>query len=190
MKKVERLQWIERTYGSDCVSPYRACYDWPTLEAALVDFEQRGLRPSIRTDRSEGATQGYLMPFLFFTNVEAARKLWDQHRTNLIYIVAASVQPVRVQGVAERLDDEHVFFEVNSKEPMISQRDMYKHPENLDRYIVGPSSQYFWCGRLWRVWRPEYLERFALDQVYSALFRGAADELTFSVKADGRVVIW
>lgn len=195
MKKLERLAWIERTFGRDVVSPYEACYDYADIHAALRRSWDRGSRPSIRTDYTAGQEQGYNLPFLHllkddYSDIERARFLWNKHGTRLVYIVVDAVQPVICNGVAERLDDEHIFIEINDKEPDSTQRHMYRHPENLRQFVVGPSSRYFMEGILRPCYKPEWCGVYSLDRIYAAMYQGGAQELTFSIRADRSTIIW
>lgn len=199
MKKLERLAWIERTFGADMVSPYKACYTWGQIILALSGFWSRGdPRPGVRTDFIGGDTQGFNLPFVYpvsdTAGVEAVRRIWLGYSHALVYIVSGSVQPVLTQGVAERLDDEHVFFEVNDKEPEVTQRHMYDHPQNLRQFVLGPSSAYIRRDRggerLFPCYNPEWGAVQSLDRIYAAMYQGGAHELTFSIKMNKRVILW
>lgn len=194
MKKLERLAWIERTFGRDVVSPYEACYDWADIYSSIQNSWLRGSRPSIRTDWVAGATQGFNLPFVHLIDDEAAlergREVWNKYGTALVYIVVDAVQPVICNGVAERLDDEHIFVEINDKEPDSTQRHMYKHPENLRQFTIGPSSGYIMEGILRPCYKPEWCGVYSLDRIYAAMYQGGAQELTFSIRANRGVVIW
>ena len=48
--------------------------------------------------------------------------------------------------MAGKLDAAHVLFEWTDKEHEISQREMYKKPENLRQLALGPSGYVFLWG--------------------------------------------
>jgi hypothetical protein len=192
MKKIERLRWIERVFGPEYVSPYVACYTWDEITSAICGWKhEKGW--SVRTDTRNGTTQGLLCPFLFEASLADVYRIWRRHGDALVYIVCGRVQPVMLQGVGMRLDDEHVFFEINDQEPMIAQRHMYDRPENLRSFVVGHGGGYFWNGRAYRSHEPEDVWRFGLDIVYSRIMEvnvPIGEEVTFSVLPDRSIVIW
>lgn len=194
MKKLERLRWIEATYGSEYVSPYKECHTWDEIHKAMLQmFDQADNRwPSLRTDFPDGLQQGFNLPFLMNPTFDQVKEVWDKHREDLVYIICRSVQPILCCGVAQRISDEHIVVEINDQEPMIAQRAMYRKPENLTCLFLGPGSGVEWQGQMRRVHNPEDAGYLALDKIYSALFAGGAEELTFTVMARPykKIVIW
>lgn len=191
MKKVARLKWIEETFGKDFVLPYRVCKDHYDIFLAISIFEMSKKTWGMRTDFPEGHTQGFGLPFLFHGTPEGAAKIWDANKDKLVYIVSENILRYKLQAVAVKLDDEHVLFEWNDKEPEISQRQMYKHPENLRQLALGPNNLVFpWNGSPLRSVRPEYAADLQFDRIYDVMVHSNVDEATFSIRDDGRLVIW
>jgi hypothetical protein len=191
VKKVARLKWIQETFGKDFVLPYRVCKDQYEIHLAICIFEMGKKTWGMRTDTSTGQTQGFNLPFLFKGTPEGAAKIWDEHQHKLEYIVSENVLKVRLQAVAVKLDPEHVFFEWNDKEPEISQRQMYRHPENLRQIVLGPSNYVFpWDGQPMRSVRPEYAASQRFDKIYDVMVHSDVDEATFTVRDDGKLVVW
>lgn len=191
MKKVARLKWIEETFGKDFVLPYRVCNDQYELHLAICIFEMQKQTWGMRTDTRNGSTQGFNLPFLFHGKIQEAGKIWDAYKDKLVYIVSENVLKVRLQAVALKLDPEHVLFEWNGKESEISQRHMYKHSENLRQIALGPSNFVFpWNGSPLRSVRPEYAADYKFDKIYDVMVHSDVDEATFTVRDDGKLVVW
>jgi len=145
----------------------------------------------MRTDFRDGNTQGFNLPFIHHGTMEEASKIWGQHTENLVYIVSENVLRRRYSAVALKLDSEHVFFEWNDKEPEISQRAMYKKPGNLRQIALGPNNYVFpWDGPLIRSVRPEYAADLKFDEIYDVMIHSDVDETTFTLRDDGKLVVW
>jgi hypothetical protein len=159
-------------------------YDLWTLQARRTT--------GMRTDWITGHDQGYQLPFGWNLDLQRALEFMEQHGNKLVYIVACGGQvKAECNGVALRLDSEHAFFEINLKEPGIAQRHMYKHPDNLTRFVLGPPGYCYWLGQHWRSYRPEDMSRWSFDTVYRQLFLHSEHELTFSVRdKDRSIVLW
>lgn len=191
MKKVARLKWIEETFGKDFVLPYRVCVDQYDISLAICCFHMAKKTWGMRTDTKEGTTQGFSLPFLFHGTPEGAAKIWDAHKDKLVYIVSENILRYKLQAVAVKVDPEHVLFEWNDKEPEISQRQMYNRPENLRQIALGPNSLVFpWNGQPIRSVRPEYAQGFKFDMIYDVMVHSDVDEATFSIRDDGKLVVW
>lgn len=191
MKKVERLRFVESTFGPEFVSPYRACSTLPEIEAAIAGFEASGRTWGLRTDFADGTTQGYQLPFLHHGTPAAARRLWEQRGAGLVYIVCENILRRRLSGVGVKVGPDRVLFEWNDREPTISQRQMYDRPENVRRVVVGPGG----CELVWGyapMWcvPPERASWWGFDRVYDAMVHQGVDEATFTVREDGRIVVW
>lgn len=191
MTKLERLSWIERTFGTDCISPYLACRNLVSMINAIDGFQRGGRGVGIRTDLVDGHTQGYQLPFVWKAGFDDAHKLWEKHRDRLVYIVCENVLRVRLNAVAQKLDAEHVFFEFNDREHETTQRDMYKQPDNVRRIALGPNRFVLPWGNLFvRCVDPVDASFYRFDQIYDILIHSDQDEATFSVREDGRLVVW
>lgn len=191
MKKVERLKWIEETFGKDFVLPYRVCYDHHDLFLAIAGFEIVKKTWGMRTDFRNGTTQGFNLPFVHHGTPQAAGDVFDKWGEKLVYIVSENVLRRRYSAVAVKLDPEHVLFEWNGREPEISQRQMYRKPENLRQIVLGPNNLVFpWDGLPIRSVRPEYASDLKFDQVYDVMIHSEVDETTFTLRDDGKLVVW
>lgn len=191
MKKVERLRWIEETFGKDFVLPYWVCMEWSQMDLAIKNFEIAKHTWGLRTDLRNGQDQGYQLPFIHHGNLEEARKVFEKHQEKLLYIVCENVLVRRLSAVAIKIDPEHVLFEWNDKETTISQRAMYKHPENLRQLVLGPNNTVFpWDGSPMRATRPEYAAFLKFDGIYDVMVHSEVDEATFTVRDDGKVIVW
>jgi hypothetical protein len=191
MKKVARLKWIEETFGRDFVLPYRVCKDPYEIHLAISIFEMQKKTWGMRTDSKNGQTQGFNLPFVHHGTPEKVGEVWEKHKDKLVYIVVENVLKVRLHAVAVKLDSEHVLFEWNDKEPTISQRQMYARPENLRQIVLGPSNFVFpWNSLPVRSVRPEYALDLQFDRIYDVLIHSDVDEATFTVRDDGKLVVW
>lgn len=192
MKKIARLRWIEETFGKDFVLPYWVCTEWAQIELAIKNFEAGKRTWGLRTDLRNGHDQGYQLPFIHHGEIEKAKEVFEKHSDALLYIVCENVLLRRLSAVAIKLDPEHVLFEWNDKEATISQREMYKKPENLRQIVLGPSGYFFpWGGGMpLRCVPPEYAEGFKFDEIYEVMIYSDVDEATFTVRADGKVIVW
>lgn len=191
MKKVERLRWVEETFGKEFVLPYWVCTEWPQIELAVQDMDNKRRTWGLRTDLRNGQDQGYQLPFVHHGNKEEVKKIFDEHQGKLLYIVCENVLIRKLSGVAIKIDQEHVLFEWNDKETTISQRAMYKHPENLRQMAFGPNNLVFpWDGGPIRSTRPEYGAFFKFDEIYDVMIHSDVDETTFTVRDDGKVIVW
>ena len=194
MTKVERLRWIEETYGSEFVLPYRVCWTWRDILAAL-DWLWREVgdpTPGIRTDRrGVDGRQIHSLPFLWpVRDNKEALDFWRQHFEALVYIVSSGAQPVRAHGVATAVDGGMV-VEVNDREPWATQRTMYRRSENVRLVGVSDEQSYLWLGpRLVRAVRPHEGSWLRLDTLYDLLPFSPEGEITFSVKPEGRLIVW
>lgn len=191
MKKVARLKWIEETFGKDFVLPYRVCNDQYEIFLAISIFEMSKKTWGMRTDTKEGTTQGFSLPFVHHGTPGEAAKVWDKHKEKLVYIVSENVLRRRLSAVAIKLDAEHILFEWNGKEAEISQREMYKRPENLRQIVLGPNNLVFpWDGAPIRSVRPEYTADLKFDEIYDVMVHSDVDETTFTLRSDNKVVVW
>lgn len=196
MKKLDRLRWIQETFGYSATARYIPAYTWQQMYEALLSFWAGGVeKVGIRTDTRNGAEQGFNLPFVHGlrpNDLDKASALWTQYGDKLVYIVTGqTVQPCLANGVAIRLDEEHVFFEVNDVEPDITQRHMYDRPENLKQFVVGSGGHVLWQGRFYRCYRSEDVWALNYDAVYRAIYYGGVDEITFSIRQrDRSLVIW
>lgn len=191
MKKLERLLWIERTFGPEFVLPYRACRTWEEIEFAFSRFESAGRTWGIRTDFVNGRCQGHGLPFLHHGSAAGAKEIWSLHGEKLVYIVSENVLRRRLSGVGIKVGSEHVLFEWNDKEPTISQREMYDKPENVQRIVVGPGGYELVFGEIpIRCVPPEYTSWRRFDEIYDVMIHMDVDEATFTVREDGKLVVW
>lgn len=192
MKKVARLRWIEEMFGTEYVNPYHVCKSLDEMRVAIEDFDLMKRTWGIRTDYPTGSTQGYQLPFVHHGSLEEATKLWTTHGDKFVYIVCGNILHRRLSGVAVKLDSEHVLFEWNDKEHEISQREMYKRPENLKQIALGPSGYVFpWGGQVpLRCVPPEYGVELRFDGIYDVMVHGQVNEATFTVRDDGKVIVW
>jgi hypothetical protein len=191
VKKVARLKWVEETFGKGFVLPYYVCKDPYEITLAISIFALWKKTWGMRTDTKEGTTQGFNLPFLFHGTPEGAAEIWAAHQDRLVYIVSENILRYKLQAVAVKLDAEHVLFEWNSKEPTISQRQMYNRPQNLRQIALGPNNVVFpWDGSPLRSVRPEYAADLKFDQIYDVMVHSDVDETTFSIRDDGKLVVW
>lgn len=190
MRKLDRLAWVERTFGSECVMPYRACRTWGDIRLAISWHEEVPRTWGMRTDRPGGAQQGFNLPFLFHGTHDGAHEIWEAHTTSLVYIVSKNIPSVQLNAVAMRIAPEHILIEWNSKEKTISQRQMYDRLENVRRAVFGPGSGIPWNRRVWRVMGPLEGSQYRFDKVYQTMMTHNLDEVTFSVAADFQLVVW
>lgn len=191
MNKLERLEWIERTFGPEFVSPYFACRDYSAMETAICVFEAKQKTYGIRTDLADGHVQGYQLPFVWKASREEAMKLWLAHGTKLVYIVCENVPRRRLSAVAQKLDAEHVLFEFNDKEPEQHQRHMALKPENVRQIALGPNRYVIpWGNLIVRCFDPSEASDYRFDKIYDILIHSDEDEATFCVREDGRIVVW
>lgn len=191
MKKVARLKWIEETFGKDYVLPYRVCKDHYDIFLAISGFEMVKKTWGMRTDTKDGSTQGISLPFVHHGTPQAAAKVWDEWKDKLVYIVSENILRRRYSAVAVKMDPEHVFFEWNDKEPEISQRAMYKNLGNLRRIVLGPNNLVFReDGIAYRSVRPEYTSDLKFDEIYDIMVHFDVKETTFTLREDGKLVVW
>jgi hypothetical protein len=191
LKKLARLKWIEETFGKDFVLPYRACFNREDIFLAIGGFEIVKKTWGMRTDSRNGQTQGFNLPFIHHGTPQGAAEIWDKHGEKLVYIVSENVLRRRYSAVAVKLDLEHVLFEWNGMEPEISQRQMYRKPENLRQIVLGPNNLVFpWNGLPIRSVRPEYASDLKFDQVYDVMIHFNVEETTFTLRDDGKLVVW
>lgn len=191
MKKVARLKWIEKTFGKDYVLPYLVCNDRKELFQAIMGFEKVKKTWGMRTDFRNGFSQGFNLPFVHHGTTKEAAKVWSEYGKKLVYIVSENVLVRRLSAVALKLDSEHILFEWNDKEPTISQRAMYQRPENLRQIVLGPNNLVFpWNGLPVRSVRPEYAADLKFDRIYDIMVHFDVDETTFTVRDDGKLVVW
>lgn len=191
MKKVARLKWIEETFGKDYVLPYVVCFNQAEIMKAIAGFQSAGKTWGMRADTREGSTQAISLPFIHHGTREAAQKVWDEFQDKCVYIVCGNVLRRRYSAVAVKMDPEHVFFEWNDKEPEISQRAMYKNLENLRRIVVGPNNLVFReDGIAYRSVRPEYTSDLKFDEIYDIMVHFDVKETTFTLRDDGKLVVW
>jgi len=191
LKKVARLKWIEETFGKDYVLPYVVCFNQAEIMKAIAGFQSAGKTWGMRADTREGSTQAISLPFIHHGTREAAQKVWDEFQDKCVYIVCGNVLRRRYSAVAVKMDPEHVFFEWNDKEPEISQRAMYKNLENLRRIVVGPNNLVFReDGIAYRSVRPEYTSDLKFDEIYDIMVHFDVKETTFTLRDDGKLVVW
>ena len=192
MKKIARLKWIEETFGKEFVSPYIVCMTPQEISYAVSKFEDEKRTWGLRTDTKDGSVQGYNLPFVHHGTPEKASEVWNKWGDKLAYIVVENILVRRLSAVAIKLDQEHVLFEWNDKEHTISQRDMYKRPENLRQIVLGPSNYFFpWgVGEPIRGVRPSYAADQGFDRIYDVMVHSDVDEATFTLRQDGRVIVW
>jgi hypothetical protein len=191
MHKLERLEHITRTFGPEFVVPYRACRTWPEIEAAIKWFETNGEpKWGMRTDTLGGQIQGFGCPFVYPGTLDGALAVWNEHHDRLVYIVCGAVQPVICHGVGILIDDEHVFFEINDKEPHITQRNMYDRPGNLKSLVLGHAGHVNWNGGFLRSFDPEDAQNIRLDSIWRTMVLNKVSEATFSIRQTGKIVIW
>lgn len=191
MKKVARLQWIQETFGKDFVLPYQVCKDHYEIFLAVSAFEMGKKTWGMRTDFRNGDTQGFNLPFVHHGTPQAAAEVWDKYGDKLVYIVSENVLRRRYSAVAVKLDPEHIFVEWNDKEPEISQRQMYKNLENLRRIVLGPNNLVFReDGIAYRSVRPEYTADLKFDEIYDVMVHFDVKETTFTLREDGKLVVW
>ena len=145
----------------------------------------------MRTDTRDGSVQGFNLPFVHHGTPEKAGEVWEKYGTKLAYIVSENVLRRRYSAVALKLDPEHILFEWNDKEPEISQRQMYSKVDNLSRLVLGPNNLVFReDGVSMRSVRPEYTSRLRFDEIYDVMVHYDVDETTFTLREDGKLVVW
>lgn len=94
MKKLDRLRWIATTFGYEFVLPYRVAYAPFEALTAIDEFRKRGHEPSIRTDYKDGATQGFVLPFVYPSAThEDFVRIWNMWGDRLVYIITEGVSP-------------------------------------------------------------------------------------------------
>jgi hypothetical protein len=136
-------------------------------------------------------TQAISLPFIHHGTTAAAQKVWDEFKTKCVYIVCENVLRRRYSAVAVKMDPEHIFFEWNDKEPEISQRAMYKNLGNLRRIVLGPNNLVFReDGIAYRSVRPEYTSDLKFDEIYDIMVHFDVKETTFTLREDGKLVVW
>lgn len=199
MNKVDRLNLVVARYGHEFVLPYRVCHSWPEIEMAVRDFESTGQKWGMRTDYPGALHQGMSLPFVKDCTLQKVRDVWVEYGSRLVYIIHHTIHEECINAVALRLDSEHVFFEYNVVDLMVSQRRMYDHPRNLRWMIVGPMHlrQYSYDGsyssRL-PVFVPE--DSSVQDLRFSTIYRimeayPEESEITFTIRLNTRkIVIW
>jgi hypothetical protein len=161
------------------------------IESAVVDFEVQRRTWGVRTDCPNGTAQGYSLPFIWKGTLVEALKLWNEHKDRLLYIVVENVLRVQLHAVAVKLDAEHVLFEWNDKEPEIWQRQMYRKPENLRKIVVGPGGyELLWGYAFVRCVPSEYTSQWRFDDIYDVIIHSDVDEVTFTVREDGKLIVW
>lgn len=194
MKKLERLLYIERVHGPEFVNPYAVCYTKDDMSRAYHDlWLSRAMRKTnIRTDWIKpGRDQGYELPFAAQIDLSQAYAFMDQHGRDLVYLVNMALVKAAINGVAIRLDANHALFEINAKEPGIPQRHMYRSPENLQQFVLGPSGYWIWNGSPMRCYQPSDMWGWSFDVVYRQMFLHGEEELTFSVRDfDRSIILW
>lgn len=193
MKKIERLKWIENNLGPEFVLKYFLCKNWEEINKAIDFFENQKNSWGMRTDMREGIIQSYLSPFLFHGNRKDAFKIWNKNREFLYYIIYENILVYLCNGVAVRVDEEHIIIEFNDKEPDSPQRDMYKHPQNLRIIGVGPLSMILHPKRhdlLVRCFNPEETMIYSFEIIYRLMIYSTVEEITFSIKPSGKIIIW
>jgi hypothetical protein len=191
VKKVARLKWIEEVFGRDYVLPYRVCRDLTEINLAIARLDEAKRTWGMRTDFKDGAAQGFNLPFVHHGTPEKAAEVWGQYGEKLVYIVSENVLRRRYSAVAVKMDPEHIFFEWNDKEPEISQRAMYKNLGNLRRIVVGPNNLVFReDGISYRSVRPEYTSDLKFDEIYDIMVHFDVKETTFTLREDGKLVVW
>lgn len=191
MKKIDRLRWIEETFGKDYVLPYVVCFTQAEIMKAIAEFQNAGKTWGMRSDTREGTTQAINLPFIHHGTPEAAQKVWDEFQNKCVYIVCGNVLRRRYSAVAIKMDPEHIFFEWNDKEPEISQRAMYKNLGNLRRIVLGPNNLVFReDGIAYRSVRPEYTSDLRFDEIYDVMVHFDVKETTFTLRDDGKLVVW
>jgi hypothetical protein len=194
LKKIERLRWLQATFGRDAVLPYETCVTWEEILAAIRRFERAGCTWGMRTDTVNGQTQGYSLPFVLHGSLEEARGIWDEHGTEFVYIVSQNILRYDLNGVAVSIDPEHALVEINDVDRDVSQRGMYI-PGHTRAFGLGPSRGIVIENAIFvRCVDPEswYARDRRLDRVYEFLrWTPGIEELTFSVRAgDRRLVLW
>lgn len=196
MKKIDRLKWIEKTFGPGFVLPYFYCQTWEEIEKAIRYFKRNNRSWGMRTDTVSGNSQGYELPFLFESSIKKARKLWDEHNGKLYYIVSEK-QPsdILCQAVARRFDNKHIIIEflVDSK---ISLRQMYQFPERLRRIGVGPCNWIVWPNvsveENIRCFYPREVEIYGFNKVYDLMLNHGVkvEEMEITVVNSNKIIIW
>lgn len=189
MKKLDRLRRIEETFGVDYVLPYQACLSMDAIENTAVAFDRAGKTWGMRTDFRNGAEQGFNLPFLQKGTISEARRIYSEHGHSLVYIVSENILKYRLNAVAMKIDKDHVFFEWNL-DPDIPQRKMYDNLSDIRRIAVGPSGAVLAFGEFFRCVSPEVTSWYRFDKVYDVLVHSEETEATFSVRDDGKLVIW
>lgn len=190
MKKINRLQEIERVFGPEFLVKYFFCKDWNEIQEAIKHFESNGEEWGMRTDFNRGLFPGMYCPFLFKGEQEKAKIIWEENKEKLYYLVSERIDTVLCQCVALLLDKEHIFIEFNDKEPHISQREMYNHPENLRNFAVGPASYTLYDNNLIKSFHPEQVADYGFNKIYFPIIQNKIKETTFTVKPNKKIIIW
>jgi len=198
MKKVERLQYIEREWGPEWVLPYRACSTWEEIRQAIQTLRAAVGWIGMRTDWPGGPSQGTNLPFVYHVNEEKAREIWDEHGDRLSYIVCGGVSPVDnlANVMAERRSRSLLLVEWD--DGGCAQRDwehvcMPLHHAYVDRWNSwqAPHPIPSWPPLTVRV-RPVWAmpPQLRLSELYDRLVAAKEDETVWTVCRDGRIVIW
>lgn len=188
MKKLERLLYIARTYGEDAVLPYQACRTEEDIRSAVGWMESMGRTWGMRSDFRNGSVQGFHLPFLHRGNLPDALKIRETY-PSLVYIVSENILRYRLNAVAVKVGPSHIFVEWN-EDAFIPQRRMYDRPEDLKRIAVGPAGHAEAFGSFVRAISPEHLSWYRFDIIWDTMIHSDVDETTFSVRDDGKLVVW
>jgi len=199
VRKLDRLREIERLYGPEFVLPYRACYDWPQIEAAVEEFWKTGHTPSLRTDWRATPEQGYGLPFVHpGVSLVQAALLYEQWADKLVYIVCEGVshEQALCNVAAQRLGP--ALFLVEWDHGGCAQRAWEQTCMELQSAFVGLGDEVPGCDIPpwgWQcVRRPRHLPaRTAAEQMLDLIVSRpeGGDPLTvWTVRQDGRIVIW
>jgi hypothetical protein len=196
MNKVNKLNWLTQHYGAKFVRPFFACRSWEEIRSAFTHFEMQGLKWGIRTDLAWRDEQVNDLPFIKIASEEEAWKLWQKEGKWLVYIVYHSFEEPCCNGMAIRLEPEHVYFEYNNIDQLVSQREMYKFPHNLRQIIVGSqhSGHYYALGSMMPVFVPDdsIVRKLHFDRIYRLMLQNPEEyKIEFSVRLlTNQIITW
>lgn len=196
MRKLDRLRWIEATYGPEYVLPYRACYDWHEVARTIEHFWYTKLTPSLRTDWRDAPEQGYNLPFVHpGVCWPQAWEVWDKWREKLVYIVTEGVSPEQTMcnAAAERLGPSLLLVEWD--EGGCAQRAWEQTCVLLHHAFVDDVGGWWQPVQPWphgvRVKRPKMLpSELHMERMYPLLLAAGDKHAVWTVRRDGQIVIW
>lgn len=182
-------------YGKEYVLPYFECHSLAEMKTALRTLKDRGASTGIRTDVGRDPSprlSGVMMPFVQFAGEADAERLWAEYGSRLVYIVYESFPDTMTWCNVAALRMHETAFLVEYDEGGCSQRAWEHKAIPLSHAYVdrwGGWWQPFNGGV--RVVPPKALpERTAIEKMYSLLLTAVEPLVVWTVRTDGRVVLW